>query len=953
MKKRGATLLTVLFALVLFLSVNCTLTARAVTVDDLTYEIVDGEVTITGCNSDASGELIIPATIEGYSVTRIGSMAFSYCTSLTSVTIPDTVTSIGFSAFSYCTSLTSVTIPDTVTSIGDSAFFNCSSLTSVTIPDTVTSIGDSAFQYCSSLTSVTIPDSVTSIGRNTFYHCSGLTSVTIPDSVTNIGDSVFWFCDSLASVTIPDSVTSIEDYTFYHCSGLTSVTIPGSVTSIGDCAFSDCDSLTSVTIPDGVTSIEDSAFSYCNSLTSVTIPDSVTGIGDHAFYGCESLTSVTIPDGVISIGDGVFSYCNSLTSMKIPDSVTSIGNYPFSRCSGLTGICVDDNNICYSSDDSGVLFNKEKTVLIQAPGTISGSYVIPNSVTSIVECAFNGCTNLDSVTIPNSVTNIGDEAFLDCDSLTSVTIPNCVTSIGNHAFSFCDSLTSVTIGDSVICIGDGAFSYSSLTSVTIPDSVTSIGNYPFSDCDSLTGIYVEENNTCYSSDDRGVLFNKEKTALIQAPGTISGSYAIPDSVTCIAECAFDGCTSLTSVTIPDCVTNIGNLAFYYCSGLADVYYSGTQTNWNSISIGDYNSDLTDATIHYNHTHDYSQIEPVTVAATCTEAGYIEYTCVCGECYREDVEALGHSYGKWTVTKAATATAQGSKRRDCTRCDHYQTAVIPKLPAVKTQPANVNLPAGKTAKFTVKATGTGIKYQWQYRTSSKGSWKNTMATGYKTATLSVPVTAARNGYQYRCKITDQEGSVVYSNAATLKVVTLKVTAQPANKYLPAGKTAKFTVKVSGTGLKYQWQYRTSAKGSWKTASGTGSKTATLSVAATASRNGYQYRCKITDKYGNVIYSNAATLKIVTLKITTQPSSVTLAKGKTATFKVVARGTNLKYQWQYRTSAKGAWKNATNTGNKTATLKVPVTAARNGYQYRCVITDKYGNVVGSKAATLKVK
>jgi len=203
------------------------------------------------------------------------------------------------------------------------------------------------------------------------------------------------------------------------------------------------------------------------------------------------------------------------------------------------------------------------------------------------------------------------------------------------------------------------------------------------------------------------------------------------------------------------------------------------------------------------------------------------------------------------------------------------------------------------------------------------------------------------------ITDKEGRVVYTNAATLKAVTLKVTTQPANKYLPAGKTAKFTVKVSGTGLKYQWQYRTSAKGAWKVASGTGSKKAAFSVAAAAAKNGYQYRCMITDQYGNVIYSNVATLKIVTLKITAQPSSVRLAKGKTATFKVVVKGTGLKYQWQFRKNAKGAWKKATGTGNKTATFKVPVTAAKNGYQYRCVITDKYGNVINSKVATLKVK
>ena len=157
-----------------------------------------------------------------------------------------TVTSIGNYAFTNCSGLTSVTIPNSVTSIGNYAFYKCSGLTSVTIPNSVTSIGESAFGDCSGLTSVTIPNSVTSIGNYAFYKCSGLTSVTIPNSVTSIGESAFGDCSGLTSVTIPNSVTSIGNYAFYNCSGLTSVTIPNSVTSIGDYAFYNCTSLTTV-----------------------------------------------------------------------------------------------------------------------------------------------------------------------------------------------------------------------------------------------------------------------------------------------------------------------------------------------------------------------------------------------------------------------------------------------------------------------------------------------------------------------------------------------------------------------------------------------------------------------------------------------------------------------------------------------------------------------------------
>ncbi len=489
--------------------------------------------------------------------------------------LPDSVTSIGDWAFWYCTSLTSVTIPDSVTSIGDRAFCDCTSLTDITVDADNTA-------YCSE-DGVLFNKSKTELIQ--YPVGNARTSYTIPDSVTSIGNGAFYLCTKLTSVTIGNSVMSIGEQAFYYCTSLTSVTIPDSVTSIGDSAFYWCASLTSVAIGNSVTSIGDSAFYNCTKLTSVTIGNSVTSIGNSAFNGCPSLTLVTIPDSVTSIGGRAFSGCTSLTSVTIPDSVTSIGGYAFSHCSSLTDITVDADNTTYCSED-GVLFNKSKTELIQYPaGNARTSYTIPDSVTSIGQYAFYGCTSLTSVTIPDSVTSIGEYAFSSCAKLTSVHISDIAAwcnidfdSSSANPLCYAHNLylngtlvTTLTIPDSVTSIGDYAFYYcTSLTSVTIPDSVTSIGDSAFNN----TAYYNDKNNWI-----DGVLYIGSH--LIAVDSSISDSYAIKAGTKSIAESAFEDCRSLTSVTIPDSVTSIGDYAFWECTSLTSVTIPDSVT-----SIGD-------------------------------------------------------------------------------------------------------------------------------------------------------------------------------------------------------------------------------------------------------------------------------------------------------------------------------------------------------------------------------
>ncbi len=535
----------------------------------------DTEYSVTAYTG-SSTEVFIPGTYEGKPVTSIGDGAFADCLEITSVRIPNSVKVIGYSVFFGCSSLTSITIPESVTSISDAAFLCVepkmdenagpslySSLTNIIVKegnDAYKSVdgvlyskdGKTLLQYPAGKqnTAFTIPNSVESIGNSAII-CDSLINVNFEQNsqLVNIGDSAFYYCESLTSITIPSGVTSIGDEAFYNCISLTSITIPNSVTSIGEGAFEGCISLTSITIPNSVTSISGYAFYYCESLTSITIPNGVTSIGEDAFAYCESLTSIMIPNSVTSIGEDAFYYCDSL-QYNIEGNLKYLGNSenPYLYLAGTTS-----DDITSATINTNCKFIGSSAFFI----TSLTSIVIPNSVTSIGDSAFEGCYNLISIEIPNSVTSIGDSAFEGCYSL-QYTIEGNLKYLGNNSNPYLylagttsDDITSATINANCKFIGSSAFYYcESLTSITIPNGVTSIGEDAFAHCESLTSI------------------------------------TIPNSVTSIDDFAFYSCSSLTSIVIPESVEAISSYAFGGCSLLtiyceAESEPSGWSAWWNS------------------------------------------------------------------------------------------------------------------------------------------------------------------------------------------------------------------------------------------------------------------------------------------------------------------------------------------------------------------------------------
>ena len=472
---------------------------------------------------------------------------YSFRTDIVNLTISSGVTSIGNYAFSGCSSLKSVSLPNTLSVIGSSSFASCSKLASIVIPNSVTTLKYEAFYGCSNLCSVTLGSSVEEIAttsiNSSFHNCYHLVEVINLSSLPLVKGSDTYGEVAKFAILLSSSGTSAlktqDDFAYMEFNGRTNllgylgdnaaIALPDKLNGkdyyIHDYAFYNKSTITSVTFGTGVKAIGANAFYGCSGLTGLTIPGTVEKIGDNAFDHCSGLTEITLENGIKSIGNMAFQSCSKLATISLPASVSSIGELVFNSCSKLEAISVDPSNAKYSSDE-GVLYDKGKTELIKYPQMKSGtSFTIPNTVKTIDRNAFASAASLTSIDIPDSVVTVGEKAFLGCSGITEVNIGKGVQSLGTLVFSSCSSLESIT---------------------------------------------VDPSNTKYCSDG-GVLYDKGKTVLIKYPQMKTGtSYTAPNTLTTISDEAFYRNTSLTSVTLTSSVESIGINAFNGCTNLAQV-----------------------------------------------------------------------------------------------------------------------------------------------------------------------------------------------------------------------------------------------------------------------------------------------------------------------------------------------------------------------------------------------
>ena len=943
------------------------------------------------------------------SVTEIGKYAFWKCNNMKRIKFSESLISIGDYAFSYCTALDEIIIPDSVTAIGDNVFAECAGLKKVMMGKNVRTIGKDAFANLETLDQVTLSENIQTIGDRAFKNCTGLTEMTFPETLKEIGMAAFAGCTGLSNLAFGENLQTIGKSAFSGCTNLSNVTFE-SVQTIGEKAFNGCTGLSELTFPKTLTAIESQTFEACKNLKKVTFEGSAPTIADDAFYmitaTCWYTPDETWTKKILSEdygGELIWTYegeeigsdfykCGENITWELQEDGTLV----------LTGT---GNMYNYSVKDSNYAPWYENRTSIK-------SIKIGDGITHIGEAAFYGCSKTTSVVFPKTLESIGSRAFYQLGTR-ELTLPEKVTKLGTAVFE--DSqLRTVVLPDQLDILPDKTFCGSNhLRKVTFPSKLKTIGDYVFASCYELESVVLPEGletlgEGAFSSCGDYVRFGDYYSA------RSFNSVKLPSTLKSIGDVAFLWCGSLESIDIPDGVTNIGDRTFAYCYHLSEVSISANMKTiakdaflqckglknvtfrWSAPAINANAWDIK-ATCYYPSnnpawTADMLQNYggKITWIAKEMEKPSEGTGGGSGENPGKDEGTDSGSSGGESGSGSGNESESGSQGGESGSTGGNESGNGGSESGgnsgsgsdsgsgsggsgsgtggsgsgsgsggtgsytfeITLQPSDQEVSQGEEAVFSVKAVGDGLTYQWQYSNNAGKTWGNSALEGNAADTQKVTGYRYRDGQLYRCIIKDKHGNEIVSNTAKLTVLsTVEITEQPQDQSVSAGEKVVFSVKASGEGLTYQWQYSKDGK-SWHNSALDGYDTAKQTVEAYTYRNGQMYRCVITDSKGNQMITEKAVLTIgeaEKIQIITQPVDTTVSVGKDAVFTVQAQGSGLKYQWQY--SSNGTkWYNSSLEGYNTAEQTVKGYTYRNNQMYRCVITDADGNQVITEKAKL---
>lgn len=630
--------------------------------------------------------------------------------SITSVSIQQSVTGIGSGAFCFCAALSSVTLPDGLKRIGDGAFGGCESLTEIAIPTSVETIGNGAFSYCTRLGKATLPQKLTELSDSLFEDCAGLTEVNIPQSVTAIGENAFKGCKALAVTSIPGGVKTIGKEAFASCSAVEELTIPAGVERIGESAFKGTNIESVIfdgtkerwTAIGGETSgIDIEKIRHSCDKGSAWLSDG----GEH-WHECSWCGKVSDKAAHEDEGDGTCKVCGAGLTDVLAEGTLAGLSWSLAR-SGVLTISGSGELPELANDGTSVPWKKHSDIIIEV--------VIKSGVTGVGSGAFMGCTALKKVSISDTVKKLDLNAFSGCTALEAFAVED-----GNEAYASADGVLfnagktlliscpvgktgAYTVPETVTEIEKSAFTASGVESVSMSDAVNAVGEGAFSNCSKLKSAVLPKG---LKELKKGLFSGCSALEAISIPdsvktlgeGVFSGCAAlkevkIPGEVTVIPKNAFSGCAALEGVSIPASVTAIKEAAFDKCTALKNVTFLGKDDEWSRVAIEGSNEALKDARKSFaSHTHSY--VDTVT-APTCTANGYTVHKCSCGDTKTDSyTKMLGHSYQggicvrcgvledhkhdfKQTVT-APTCTSEGFTTYTCACGESYKKNYVSAL-----------------------------------------------------------------------------------------------------------------------------------------------------------------------------------------------------------------------------------------------------------------------------------